>query len=154
MKSPQFPTSIRAKADVDGEPLAMAWFLVTLQMTQKNPYRLLFGPALPDGTLRITRDAINSQVQRVRDLFLMDYVDPSLAWSGRMEIAPMDRVAIERVLSTYSVYGGAGVYQPEMQEHLLELADILASIEGRTLSVDVAVEDGDGVTVTTVAKRI
>jgi hypothetical protein len=43
MTIPQIPKSIRVRALLDGKPLPMAWFLITLQMTQKK---------LPDGAER------------------------------------------------------------------------------------------------------
>lgn len=150
--TPTLPVQLLLLASVKGTPLPGAWFAITLQMTTKNPYRLLFGPASQDGALAIGREDILREVKKVRDLFLMDYIDPSLGWTGGLEVHALSRSDIANVLVAYDTYRASGVYPPDLSERLTQLDVALADHEAEELTVTVTMKGGEGVKIVAVAR--
>lgn len=153
MMGPTIPIQLVLLASLAGAPLPGAWFAVTLPMRTKNPYRLLFGPASLSGAITITRDDILREVKKVRDLFLMDYDDPSIGWTGRMEVRALNRSDIANVLLAYDTYASVGVYPRDLVPQLTELDTALDGHEGDDIAVQVTIEGGEGVRVSAVSQR-
>jgi hypothetical protein len=122
-------------------------------MKTKNPFRLLFGPASPEGAFVATRDDIVGEIKKVRDLFLMDYDDPSIAWTGRLEVRVLSRSDIANLLLAYGTYGSAGGYPPDLPRQLMDLDAKLDSHEGDDVSAHVSVEGGAGIQVVSVSQK-
>jgi hypothetical protein len=144
---PMLPEELHLNAYGGGMPLSGAWFVLTLQMSTKNSYRLLFGPASPEGMLTISREDIRRQVTKVRDLFLMDYVDPDIGWTGVLEVAALNRSAIANVLLAHDTYRAAGVYPNDISETLTELEVVLSNLETKKLTVTATLRGGAAVKV-------
>jgi len=154
MTGPLLPLQLLLLASVNGTPLPGAWFALTLPMTAKNPYRLLFGPASSLGRLTIDREDVQREIKKVRDLFLMDYVDPGIAWTGVLEVHVLNRSDIANVLLAYDTYRVTGVYPADLPEKLTELDAALADHEAGELTVDVKMRGGEGAKVVGVVRPV
>ena len=137
------PAEVLLLALVNGVPLDGAWFTLTLPMRRKNPYRLMFGPGSPEGTLIVTRDEILREVKKVRDLFLMDYEDPALGWTGVIEVRVMNRSDIANVLLAYNTYRAADVYPSDMPTSLTQFEATLTEHDDEELTAEVQMQGGE-----------
>lgn len=137
------PEEVRLRATVGGAPLGGAWFSIVLPMRTKNPYRLIFGPASPSGGLVIRGENLLQEIGKIQDLFLMDYVDVDVGWTGRIEVRAMNRVDIGNLLLAYDTYGRVGIYPPGMVSSVTELEDILENHEGESLRVEASLSSVD-----------
>lgn len=153
MMNPSIPLRLTLVALLAGSPLPKAWFSVTLSMKTKNPYRLLLGPASPEGVLVATRDDVLREIKKVRDLFLMDYDDPTIAWTGRLEVRVLSRSDIANLLLAYDTYGSTGVYPPDLPQQLMDLDGKLDSHEDDDVSAQISVEGGEGIQVVSVSQK-
>jgi hypothetical protein len=154
MTTPTLPTELNLVVLISGRPVPRAWIAVTLPMKSKNPYRLLFGPATADGVLAVRRADIEREVSKVRDLFLMDYSDPAIGWTGELTVHPLNRSDIANVLLAYDAFGATGFYPVGLPVMLTELDDLLSAHEGESLDVDVTYTGGEGARVVSSSRPI
>lgn len=119
------PEALSVSISVNGTPLPGGWVRVTLPMRTKNPFQLLFGPSSPSGSLVISRTDLLREIQKQRDLFLMDYADPAKEWSGELLLRPLNRADVQKVLKAYALYSSTGIYPPQIEEQLLHLDEVL-----------------------------
>src|ERR1700674_570984 len=64
----------------------------------KNPCGLVFGPSDEQGRIVVMRDQIIGEARKTLELFLMDYGDLEIEWTGKLRVTPMNRKSIERAL--------------------------------------------------------
>ena len=83
----------------------------------------------------------------------MDYDDPSIGWTGLIEVRGLNRSDIANVLLAHDAYASAGVYPRELVPQLTKLDSELDGHENDDVAVKVAVEGGEGVRVTGVSQR-
>ena len=148
------PFQVKLLAYLAESPLPGAWFTFTFPMKTKNPYRLLFGPASPSGELTVARDEILREVKKIRDLFLMDYDDLGIGWTGVLEVRALRRSDIADLLLAYDTYGESGSYPPDLKDRLAQLDTALDGHEGEDLTVQVRVVGGEHVRISCVSQRV
>lgn len=140
MTSRILPSRLTIQAFVNGVPLPAAWITVTLPMKAKNPYRLLFGPASHDGTIIVTREDLLHEIKKIQNLFVMDYADPTVAWTGAVEVRPVNRSDIANVLIAFDIYQDSDVYPRDLSTQLTELDVRLGDFEGGRLTLTGSVD--------------
>jgi len=123
-----------------------AWVRVTLGMSRRNDFNLLAGPADPDGRIAVPAEALETEIEKIRDLFLMDYAGLD-AWDGSIRVAVLSREDVERALSAADIWGWvAGVRSKEELRALREFGKVLQDLAGEELTVRVTVRPEDAAT--------
>lgn len=145
MNEYSIPAEINVTVLLDESPLPGAWVFLTFLMRRKNPYQLIFGPSSEAGDILISCDDMTNQIHKVRGLALMDYVDLSTAWTGIIEIRPLNLSDVERALGAYQIYGGTGFYPPRFVEDMEILEQKFEKYGSGELTVQVVFEGSDGI---------
>jgi hypothetical protein len=120
MSGPLPPDTITIELRADGLPWPGGWALLRVPMSAKNDFNLVVGPADDAGVITRSWADVVADCDRQRDLFLMDYGDPRILWSGSVAVEPMDSEAVYRVLDAYRVFGPA-FYPPGFESAMRSL---------------------------------
>jgi hypothetical protein len=131
----------------DGERLPEVFVSLTLKVRRKNDFHVWGGPTDETGTAVVTREDIESSVNRDRDMFIMDYTGLADC-TGEVIARPCNREAIERALCAYEMFSPHLPYPEGYREQLQDARHTLERVAPATLSVTVQ-HDGVGITVAT-----
>ena len=92
------PAKIETTIKTDGQEMKGVSVMLKFLTARKNPYDLVFGPSDEQGRIVVMRDQIIGEARKTLELFLMDYGDLEIEWTGKLRVTPMNRKSIERAL--------------------------------------------------------
>lgn len=118
-------------------------------MAQKNHFDLLFGPSGTGGEIEVKREQVLEEAHKSMELFLMDYADIESYWTGKLEVTPLNRDAIQRVLSGYRLFRRYK-YPAQYEENLRAADAALAQLRDAELTVAVHCETPDPIQVVSI----
>lgn len=111
-------------------------------MARKNHFDLLFGPSGQGGEIKVTSEHVLEEAHKSMELFLMDYADIESYWTGKLEVTPLNRNAVERALSAYRLFRRYK-YPPGYEENLRAADAALVQLRDAELTVAVHCETPD-----------
>lgn len=121
-------------------------------MHRKNHFGLLFGPTDREGELEVTREQVLEEAHKSMELFLMDYADIDKFWTGKLEVTPLNRSAVEGALSAYRLFRRYE-YPQQYEENLRATDGVLAQLRDAELVGSVYCETSDRVEIVSVRVR-
>ena len=133
------PEKVTITIVVEGRPLAGVPVNLTFVMGKKNNHGFVFGPSDVSGRICISGDEIRREARKTMELFLMDYADIDVHWTGRMMATPINRDAIKGALSAYRLFRSYE-FPPGYEQMLLAADAILSEIPTATLEASVRCE--------------
>jgi hypothetical protein len=133
----RLPEQIEVSVSVDGKPLGGVLIHLTIVTTFKNDFVLLFGPTGVDGKLVISRDEMIREALREQELFIMDYGDPEIHFSGVVLVAVFGKDAIKKAIDVYPDFKDAFEFPPGYLDRLHRAQEILENLADQKISVDV-----------------
>ena len=147
----KLPELIRVRVLGDGKPLPGAFVCIQIKTNRKNDFALAFGPADDSGALEVSREALLSEAEKSRNLFLMDYGHPEADFAGQIVVEPFNLEAIERALAAYRLFRNVSAYSSSYAEDLENAHKVLATLGLKMLHAEVEVEDSEDLAVQTKA---
>jgi hypothetical protein len=155
MNDPALPHRLAVVARAGDQPLPGAWFELELPMRTKCSYRVPVGPADENGEFRVSDAELRSAVERINDLFPMDYVGLNAGWTGELVLRPVDRQVLARLQDAYLTWRETGFYPARFAEHLAALKRTLDSLPREApLQVTATVEPAGSPPVRTLFSRV
>jgi len=145
----KIPAKIRLAIAAGERHIPGIFVMLRFVMARKNHFDLLFGPKDSRGEIEITREQVLEEAHKSMELFLMDYADIDNFWTGRLEVTPLNRDAVERALSAYRLFRNYK-YAPEYEENLRAADAVLAQLRDAELAGTVLCETPDPVEVVSI----
>ena len=141
------PEQIEVTVKADGKPLEGVLIQLSILTTFKNDFVLIFGPTGVDGKLIINRDEMITQARRDQELFIMDYGDPEIDFSGELLVSVFGKEAIKRAIDVYPLFKDAFEFPTGYLTQLHRALEILENLPDQKISVDVAHEEASNLLV-------
>ena len=117
--------------------------MVRFRTTFKNDFKSSHGPSDERGHVTIERSAVIESAQRDLAMFPMDYGGLDRNWTGEIEVAVMNREAIDRALQAVETWGDlAWASSSEVRNSLATAAASLATHDGSLLTVELVATSG------------
>ncbi|WP_242395822.1 hypothetical protein [Anaeromyxobacter oryzisoli] len=135
-----FPNEIVVVVKRNGIPVPGMFVLCTLRSTRKNDFKLVFGPTDSAGRLRVSREDLLREGGNEKRLFPMDYGDVEADFSGELKVTPMNREALSRALTAYSMFNNVSPYPAGYEENVRRARDALEHENG-VLVVETSTSD-------------
>ncbi len=145
LKVPKIPDSLTTIVLADGKPLPGLLILVSLEMTRKNAFNMVFGPSDKEGKVEVSKTEIENEVTRTLDLFPMDYEGLS-SFKGKLIVGAMGLEQVESALGAYQLHCKSAAYPSGYGEKLATARAILERLEAKRLDVKVTVSPRNGST--------
>jgi hypothetical protein len=141
----RLPEHIEVTVKAGGEPLEGLLIQLSILTTFKNNFVLLFGPTGVDGKLIINRDEMITQALRDQELFMMDFGDPEIHFSGELLVSVFGKEAIARAINVYPDFKDVYEFPTGHLDQLHRAFQILANLGDQEISVDVVNEEAGNV---------
>jgi len=103
------------------------------------------------GKIRVTREEIVSEAQKVREFFLLDYARIEAAWGGTLVVTPLNREAINRARSAYQLFGARYPFIERYKEFLDAADAALSQLPSVELTAIVQCETSQTIDIETIA---
>ncbi len=142
----QLPQYINLHILGDSVPLGGMFVCVTVKVSYKNNFDLMFGPSDPSGLITICKNDIIREAENDRKLFIMDYGDPVNNFLGEIEIMPLNKKALNDAIAAYEIYEKYSTYPKGHLANMIKAVQIINDKNIKMLSVKVA-HDGKDVAV-------
>lgn len=137
----KLPEWIEVTVRADGKPLQGVLMRLCVLTTFKNDFYFRFGPTDDNGRVVITRDEMIAQAKRDQELFIMDYGDPEIHSAGELVISIFEREQLKRAIEVYPDFKDVVAFPSNYLNQLQRAQEILANLVGKTISVDVTLEE-------------
>lgn len=142
----QLPQYINLHILGDSVPIEGLFVCVTVKVSFKNNFDLVFGPSDQSGLITICKDDIIREAEKDRKLFIMDYGDPVEDFLGKIEITPLNKKALDDAMAAYNIFGKFLAYPEDYLVNLHRAIQIIDNKNIKTLSVEIA-HDGKNIVV-------
>lgn len=143
----RLPDEIRVTVTYDGKPLADVLIQLSILTTFKNDFHLLFGPTGGNGTVIIRRDEMIRQALGHQQLFIKDFGDPEIHFSGELVLSIFGKEAIERAIDVYPDFKDSAEFPPDYLNQLHRAQEILTNLDAKQISLDVSYDPAGNVLV-------
>jgi len=134
----KIPDRLSAVVSADGKPLEGLLIMLSLEMTSKNTFHIVFGPTDKKGRVEVSWREIESEAARSRKMFSLDY-DGLSSFNGKIIVAPMAQDQLKSALGAYDIYHEFSDYPSSYREKLETARKILDRLGPKLLAVKVTV---------------
>lgn len=138
----KIPAKIKVVVTAGERHIPGMFVMLRFVMARKNHFDLLFGPSGQGGEIEVTREQVLEEAHKSMELFLVDYSDIESYWTGKLQVTPLNRDAIERALSAYRLFRRYR-YPPQYEEKLRAADAALVQLRDAELTVAVHCETPD-----------
>jgi hypothetical protein len=142
---PKIPDQLTAIVSANGKPLQGLLVMVSLEMSRKNRFNIVFGPSNEKGTIEISKLQIENEVAKTRKMFPVDYEDLS-SFKGTITVGVMSSGQVNSALNAYDQYRCSASYPPSYREKLETARRTLNGLGSKKLNVKVTTQRSNGKT--------
>src|SRR5438067_2506286 len=100
LSASRMPEFLTILCQADGRAQEGLLVSLSLLMSRKNHFNMVFGPSGNSGQISVSRAEINDEVEHALELFPMDYDDLD-SFTGEIAVTPMDCQQIESALRAF-----------------------------------------------------
>jgi hypothetical protein len=142
---PKIPDQLTAIVSANRKALRGLFVMVSLEMSRKNRFNIVFGPSNEKGMIEISKLEIENEVVKTREMFPMDYEDLS-SFKGTITVSVMGSGQVESALNAYDQYHRSASYPSSYREKLETARMTLNGLGSRKLEVKVTPQRSNGKT--------
>src|SRR5438128_2455374 len=135
-ETPKIPEQLSVVSLADGKPSQGLLIMLSLEMSKKNSFNIVFGPSDKDGKIQISKKEIEREVERNIGAFPMDYEDLS-RFQGTMTVCAMTLDQVNSAIAAYNTYREATGYSSEYRDKLEAARSTLSRLTPKRLDVKV-----------------
>lgn len=117
MTTPQLPDTLEIFCHADDRPRSDLLVMVTLTMSQKNPFHLIFGPTDSAGKLVVVKAQLELGMTSTAEVFPSDYAGPA-AFAGEIHVGPLGLPQIQAALRAHDMYQAVVAYPTDYRTML------------------------------------